>query len=127
MAGAGGLGLGLRFMRGSALSPAALAVRPLDVGPDGTAWAGTVDPPPSVLAQVPNVRFLMEEPVALEPAGPILVENGVWSGSLFVGNAGTNIFLRANDTAGHIASGNEFAVLLAAGWYAASLRLEVRT
>jgi hypothetical protein len=82
---------------------------------DPLGWSGPDTPPPLVLEQVPNVRFLMEEPVTVvEPTGSILVENGIWNGPVILQDAGTDIFLRASDTIGHVANGNVFTVLSAA-------------
>ncbi len=73
-------------------------------------WSGTKNPPPSMLERIPNTRFLIEKPVATVPSGLVEIKDGVWSGSLQVLEPDANIFLRANDTAGHIANGNLFTV-----------------
>jgi thrombospondin type 3 repeat protein len=72
-------------------------------------WTGTT-PPPLMLPRVPNVRFLMETPVAIVPSGPVQLVQGIWTGEVSVREPGANIFLRASDSAGHIANGNPFAV-----------------
>lgn len=77
---------------------------------DPLRWAGIV-PPPSMLARAPNVRFLMELPVTILPAGPVQLVQGVWAGEVTVRQPGPSIFLRASDSAGHIANGNLFSVL----------------
>jgi uncharacterized repeat protein (TIGR01451 family) len=77
---------------------------------DPLSWSGTSSPPPTSIARVPNVRFIFESPVPILPAEMVVVESGIWTGSIRVLEAGTNIFLRASDNAGHIANGNIFAV-----------------
>jgi hypothetical protein len=72
-------------------------------------WVGTT-PPPSMIARVPNVRFLIETPVSTLPSGPVQLAQGIWTGEVIVREPGTNVFLRASDSAGHIANGNLFAV-----------------
>jgi hypothetical protein len=66
------------------------------------------------LARAPNLRFLMETPVATEPSGAVQFQQGIWTGTVVVRAPGTDIFLRASDSAGHIANGNLFAVESAA-------------
>ncbi|PYJ04915.1 MAG: hypothetical protein DME25_09325, partial [Verrucomicrobia bacterium] len=77
---------------------------------DPLTWSGTTAPPPSMLNRIPNVRFFIETPVAIIPSGTVQVIHGVWSGPVTVPQPRTNVFLRANDAFGHIASGNGFAV-----------------
>ena len=76
---------------------------------DPLQWAGTM-PPPLMLPRIPNVRLLMETPVSIVPSGPVQFTQGIWTGALSVHEPATNIFLRASDSAGHIANGNLFAV-----------------
>jgi len=73
-------------------------------------WSGAASPPPSSANRIPNARFVMESPVAITPEGMVQLNDGVWTGSVSVHQPGTNIFLRANDTSGHIAIGNVFTV-----------------
>jgi uncharacterized repeat protein (TIGR01451 family) len=77
---------------------------------DPLTWSGTRLPPPLMTDRVPNARFLIETPVAMIPDGTVRLAGGFWTGPVTVRQPGTNIFLRANDTAGHIAVGNVFAV-----------------
>lgn len=77
---------------------------------DPLSWNGAAAPPPLMAGRVPNARFLVESPVAIVPSGRVELSGGVWSGPVAVRESGTNIFLRASDTAGHIANGNVFAV-----------------
>jgi hypothetical protein len=48
--------------------------------------------------------------VTIVPSGVVQVSGGVWTAPVAVREPGANIFLRASDTAGHIANGNTFAV-----------------
>jgi uncharacterized repeat protein (TIGR01451 family) len=73
-------------------------------------WSGVSAPPPLMSERIPNARFLVESPVAIVPSGHVQLSGGVWSGPVAVRMPGTNIFLRASDTVGHIANGNVFAV-----------------
>jgi uncharacterized repeat protein (TIGR01451 family) len=73
-------------------------------------WSGASAPLPLMSEQIPNARFLVESPVNVVPAGQVQLSGGVWSSPVAVRESGTNIFLRASDTAGHIANGNMFAV-----------------
>lgn len=77
---------------------------------DPVEWSGASFPPPLVSARVPNVRFLLESPVTIIPDGLVELTGGVWTGPVEVLEPGTNVFLRASDTAGHIANGNVFTV-----------------
>jgi uncharacterized repeat protein (TIGR01451 family) len=77
---------------------------------DPLEWSSATTPPPLVSELAPNARFLIESPVTIVPSGVVQVSGGVWTAPVAVREPGANIFLRASDTAGHIANGNTFAV-----------------
>jgi hypothetical protein len=77
---------------------------------DPLEWNGSASPPPTISERIPNARFFFESPLALVPDGAVLLTDGVWMGPMAVPRPGTNVFLRASDTAGHLAQGNLFTV-----------------
>ena len=73
-------------------------------------WSGT-QPARSLSPALPNLRLLVDGPVAISPTQAVDFVNGVWSGNVTVFPAAAGVVLRADDGAGHTGAGNAFKVV----------------
>jgi uncharacterized repeat protein (TIGR01451 family) len=73
-------------------------------------WAGNT-PPPTAVARVPNVRFVMDRTAPLIPTTTGNFINGVWNGTVTLHTITTNVFLRVVDAEGHTGSSAPFALV----------------
>ena len=73
-------------------------------------WAGTSSPNANAIARVPNIRLTTTPPATISPAQTASFVDGVWSGSVAISPASSNIVLRADDGAGSIGLSNAFNV-----------------
>jgi hypothetical protein len=82
---------------------------------DPLAWSGTGPPTPALSSQLPNLRLFDGPDVVVSPAVSGPFTNGVWAGDLTVGDAATNLVLRADDNDGHVGLANPIAVVTMVG------------
>jgi len=89
---------------------------------DPLRWAAA-SPPGALTRELPQVRFTIENFVAVAPAqiGPFV--NGAWTGELSVLQPGTNVVLRAQNDSGRTGNSTGFAVQSAGQSYIAITRL----
>jgi hypothetical protein len=73
-------------------------------------WVGNI-PTPSIVARVPNVRFVMDRTAPLIPMTTGNFINGVWDGTVTLHAITTNVFLRVVDEEGHAASSAPFTLV----------------
>ncbi|HPA20868.1 MAG TPA: InlB B-repeat-containing protein [Verrucomicrobiae bacterium] len=75
-------------------------------------WVGTSNPAPYLLAGIPNVRLSAGEGggVPIVPTNSGNFAGGVWSGTIAVLEAGTNIAVVAADSVGHSGTSTVFTV-----------------
>ncbi len=73
-------------------------------------WNAANTPAPLMVDRIPNTRFLFETPVLIDPGPTVELVNGNWTGAVRVQEPWADLFLRAIDSQGRIASGNRFAV-----------------
>ena len=85
-------------------------------------WAAA-SPPGALTRELPQVRFTIENFVAVAPAqiGPFA--NGAWTGELSVLQPGTNVVLRAQNDSGRTGNSTGFAVQSSGQSYLAIMRL----
>ena len=74
-------------------------------------WSGT-SPPPISIARVPNIRLIMDRKTPLVPNSTGNFVNGVWTGTVRLNSATTNVSLRVLDQDGHLGDSNPFALIL---------------
>jgi uncharacterized repeat protein (TIGR01451 family) len=89
---------------------------------DPLRWAAA-SPPGALTRELPQIRFTIENFVAVAPAqiGPFV--NGAWTGELSVLQPGTNVVLRAQNDSGRTGNSTGFAVQSAGQSYIAITRL----
>jgi hypothetical protein len=66
-------------------------------------------PPGTLAARVPNIRLIVARDLPMQPLALSNFVNGVWTGTVKIGDGGTNVILRAVDHGGHIGESNPFA------------------
>ncbi len=79
-------------------------------------WTGSSSPSPDTSYNIPNITlgFLAGEPVPISPTNTGAFVSGVWSGTVTVLEAASNMVLRADDGLGHTGSTPPFNVLASA-------------
>ena len=70
-----------------------------------TDWNGT-NPPAILTSRIPNTRLIVARDIAFESTAPARFVNGVWSGTVKILDAATNLVLHAVDDAGHFGESN---------------------
>jgi len=77
---------------------------------DPLTWSGSGPPEPVISTRVPNIRLSRSTSMTVTPSNSGDFVNGVWSGSIAVQPAASNVTLRADDGAGHVGTSGWFNV-----------------
>jgi uncharacterized repeat protein (TIGR01451 family) len=74
-------------------------------------WSGS-SPPLIATSRVANIRLIMDRKTPLVPNATGSFANGVWTGTVRLDTATTNVSLRVIDQEGHLGDSNPFALIL---------------
>jgi hypothetical protein len=74
-------------------------------------WSGS-SPPLISTSRVANIRLIMDRKTPLVPNATGNFVNGVWTGTVRLDTATTNVSLRVIDLDGHLGDSNPFALIL---------------